>query len=59
METKKNYPLFCALARRLDRLQAERRKAWMAQNDELQDKLAKRCFALIGALLNLDVEVTR
>ena len=53
----RNFPLFCALVRRLDRLQEERRKAWRAQDDDLHDKLAKRCFALIGALLNMDVEV--
>jgi hypothetical protein len=60
METNpdnRNFPLFCALVRRLDRLQEERRKAWRAQDDDLHDKLAKRCFALIGALLNMDVEV--
>ena len=47
--------VFFALSRRLHRLQDERRAAWAARNDAAVDKLIRRCFALTGAIFNLQL----
>lgn len=55
METHDSPTLFLALTRRLERLQVERRRAWLMQDDKAEDKLAQRCFTLIGAILNISL----
>ena len=47
--------LFFALTRRLERLQAERRMAWMMGDDDQHDKLARRCHTLISSIFNLEL----
>lgn len=51
----KSRPLFCALARRLERVQGERRAAKRSGNQELETVLFRRCQVLIGAILDLPI----
>ena len=47
--------LFYALSRRLHRLQDERRAAWAARDDALEDRLSRRCFVLVGTILQIEL----
>jgi len=55
METTDSFSLFLALSRRLERLQSERRTAWLMGEASQEAKLSKRCQRLIAAIFNISL----
>jgi len=55
METTDSFSLFLALSRRLERLQGERRMAWLMGTEEQEAKLSRRCRRLISEIFNISL----